>query len=173
MRIPARPKEFTTRLPEHLEVPDAPVFTFRFPTQKEEIGVSATGGRAALRDPKVIEQLRANEGDREAQKAIITEALLASDDVDPAAAIGLQCLALFDQFLVSIEPLEVGDEPFDRERHLDDIPTNWKIQLGRQLMQRINGYLTDEEVGNSSSPLSSEETETTSPATANAVPRNA
>lgn len=162
MRIPRRPTEVRTTLPEHADQEDAPVFVYRFPTPQEEVRITSNLATGLLDDPEVRKRIFAA---AEEDRLELVQELLAEGAVEPDTRRFLSSLVeLFDELLVRIEHLEIDaedeaaePEPFDRERDLDQVPGEWKVAVGREIYRRLQGYLAPREVGNSSSPSSSPE----------------
>jgi len=153
MRIPTRPTELRTTLRDHTGQDDAPVFVYRFPTPAEEAELLVTSVSSLKADPAVSEHLAQIE-DRAAKAAEI-QRLYLEGEVSTNGQFGRYLCELFDHYILRIEHLVIGDVPFHRDRHLEDIPGAWKIEVAREIQQRVGGYLTEPEEGNSSSPSSS------------------
>lgn len=150
MQIPRRPKELRTTLRHHAGREDAPVFVYRFPTPDDEVQLLYLSLGQLRSDPRLAAQLQEIEDKEEMARKL--EQLLEAEE---GWGYGTYLCRVFDRQILRIEQLEIGDEPFDRQKHLDDVPGDWKLEVAREIQTRMKDYVTEEEEGNSSSPSSS------------------
>lgn len=131
MKIPLRPEQYETTLPEHAELETRPVFVYAAFTPAEEADWSIRAAEAG----------GAFEEEAEAEGPRILRA-------DQLRALTRLYNDLFDAQLIRIDGLVVGAEPFDRAQHLGHLPSRWKVAVGREILQRTNTPLTEAEEGN-------------------------
>lgn len=151
MRIPRRPTQLRTTLREHAGRDDAPVFVYRFPTPREEADLLFQAVEKIQGSPEAMAKLGGLNG---ADLAIEINRLAQAGEIVLERRSTALC-ALCDQQLVTVENLQIDGAPFDRERHLQDLPGDWKVEIGFEIERRLRSYLTEVEEGNSSSPSSS------------------
>ncbi len=154
MRIPIRPEEITTVLPDHRDLEGAPEFIYRYPTPEDEADILMESVSAIVADPSVAQELQ---GMTKEERAKRVDELLTSGRLSVDTKYGRYLCRLFDQFILRVPGLELGEppEPFDRQKHLKDIPGAWKMAIGKEIQERLKNAMTEIEEGNSSSPSSS------------------
>lgn len=132
-KIPLRPTEYETTLPDMEGIADRPIFVYAALTPEEEADWALRGAEAS--------------GAFEPEEEVEDDAVDALYPAKLRRLTRLYC-ELFDTKIVRIDKLQVGEEPFDRERHLAHIPGRWKVAIGREILSRINAPLTPAEEGN-------------------------
>lgn len=48
--------------------------------------------------------------------------------------LNVKYLDLVDERLIRVENLEIGDEPFDRDKHMDSLETEDLVELGQEIL---------------------------------------
>lgn len=131
MKIPLRPEQYETTLREHAELETRPVFVYAAFTPAEEADWSIRAAEAG----GAFEEEAEAEGPRKLRADQLRDLTRLYND-------------LFNAQIIRIDGLIVGEETFDRTRHLGHLPSRWKVTVGREMLNRINTPLTEAEEGN-------------------------
>lgn len=130
MRLPKLPAEVRYVLPAHRELP---VGVEGDLLQLEDVGTPVPDAPVFVFKP-----LKPEERATWATKVF-------SDEVQSKAVV---YISLVRERLLRVENLTIGDEPFDVEKHLDDLQLEWFISLGLYIM--TYSQLTEAQLGKSS-----------------------
>jgi hypothetical protein len=143
MRLAPLPAEDRLTLELHEGQPDAPVFVYR-PLNPRELA-RWTARLYAMYDAAAARAAREPAGEGGEQP----EPRRTADD---ALGETMFYVELFEDRLVRVENLQVGDAPFDPAdpAHRDALPLGWQVNAGSQILNRAQ--LGEDEQGKSSSP---------------------
>jgi hypothetical protein len=148
MRLAPLPAEDRLTLELHEGQDDAPVFVYR-PLNPRELArwtarlyamYDAAAARAAAQAPPAAEGAEPPAPRRTAEDALQETMFY---------------VELFEDRLVRVENLQVGDAAFDPAdpAHRDALPLGWQVNAGAQILNRAQ--LSEDEQGKSSSPSAS------------------